>query len=348
MAIKISDNIYNNKSVFDLGMNFNLQYPQDLFAPRHGGNFMIIYINEQQILAGTNTSLSINRPVLNAEGNPVTLQGPRKITASTSTNVSRRVNATTVTTGAIALFIPGQLNVSYNMSYEALDLGFTVGAALNLDVGSMTKGALASVTTTEGMTSTVMAAMKKIESLSGIAGEFSQPITQGVQAAVGVALNPFKQLLFSGLNFRKFNFNFTMYPRVQQEAVAINQIIEVLKYHMHPEEKELTGGRFFVVPSDFDIEFYRINEVGDDPKRSEDASVFENEFLFAMSTCVLTDMTVNYTPAPEGFITHKDGTPLGVSVQLSFAETEILTKKRILELNKQKYLRREKPTAGIG
>lgn len=349
--MQLSENIYNQKSTFDLGFNFNLQFPNDLFSPRHGGNFMIIFINEQKDIVGNDVSgVRIRRPVLDENGNRKLIERSRKVTANTSTNVNKRLSEKTVTTGAIALYIPGQLTVSYNMAYQGVDIGFVVGTALNKDITNLARGTAASLTTKEGIMSTINSISKAAGGqASNIAGEFGEPLVQGTYAVQGVAENPFKQLLFSGLDFRKFNFTFTMYPRTQKEAVAINNIIELLRYHMHPEEKTFTGGRYFIVPSDFDIEFYRIVENQDEKSNTtKEATVFENEFLYAISTCVLSDMVVNYTPAAEGFVSHKDGSPLGVTIQLSFIETEILTKKRLLELNRQKYLKNEIPNAKIG
>lgn len=338
---------YNEKAAFDLGFNFDLQFPVDLFSPRHGGNFMIIYINEQTAIVGESTQgMKIRRPVLDENGNRKLIEQSRKVTANTSTNVSRRINQTTVTTGAIALYIPTQLNVSYNMTYQGVDVGFTIGALANEEISAWVKGTMASAITKEGIISTLNSVGKAIgnKTTTSLVQEFGEAAKAATYSATGVAENPFKQLLFSGLDFRKFNFNFTLYPRSEKEAVIINNIIEVLRYHMHPEEKSFAGGRFFIAPSDFDIEFYRIVDINT-PNESKDATVFENQFLYAISTCVLSDMTVNYTPSSEGFITHRDGSPIGVNIQMNFIETEILTKKRLLELNRMKYLRGEIPTA---
>lgn len=336
----LSHSVINKDSVFRLGMNFDLQFPEDLFSPKYSGNFMLFFINEQKYLVGgKKPPLKVRRKILNENGVPVTVEEERKVTATTSTNASRRMNQTTVTTGAIALYIPGDLNVSYKVNYDEADIGFVLGTALRGNFADFLKGTAATVTTREGMVSF----LSKNPVLSSLAGaDLAENLAKTTNALGGFVENPFKQLFFSGLSFRRFQFKFTMLPRSQKEAIMINNIVELFKYHMHPEERSFAGGRFFVVPSDFDIEFYRINELSNSsPQNLDTSSVFENEFLFSLSTCVLTDMSVNYTPSSEGFITHKDGTPLGVNMSLQFIETEILTKKRIEELNKKKFLTRE-------
>ncbi|MCX8008106.1 MAG: baseplate tail-tube junction protein [Patescibacteria group bacterium] len=346
MPVPVSYDIYRKDWVFDLGFNFNLQYPEDLFSAKYGGNFMVFFINEQKYLAEGKSAIKIARPVTKPDGSTVIMERERRPTANLSSVVSRRVNETTMTTGAVALYIPGGIQVNYQMSYDAVDLNFIVGSVVN-DMTATLKGGAASLTTREGFGKLVL---ERIKAIAPSTAELTEKSVAALMATQGVIENPFKQLIFSGPNFRKFNFSFTMYPRNQKEALAINKIIELFKYHMHPEEKDSTGGRFYVVPSDFDIEFYRIVQIGDktaQTKNIEDSVVFENEFLYAISTCVLTDMSVNYTPAPEGFITHHDGTPLGVVVQMNFVETEILTKKRIVEMNAYKFGNKEIPSAPV-
>lgn len=343
---------------FRLGLKFNLQYPADLFAPKHGGNFMIFFINEQKDLVGANVkNPKIRRPFLkvNSSGETIPVSEERWteriVMANRSSNVSRRVNQSTVTTGAIALYIPGNLVVQYSMNYEEPSLGFILGTLFADNslqaLGNIGKEALGSLVRDEALVSTIRNLAKNLESVRPYEQTFGETLEKAVYAKVGVAENPFKQIMFNGLGFRKFTFTFTMIPRNQRESTVINSIVEAFKYHMHPEEqiKETTGnftsaGRFFVAPSDFDIEFYRIVKKSENSSKYDldESTVFENHFLFAISTCVLTDMSVDYTPAPEGFISHHDGSPLGVKIQLNFTETEILTKRRIIELNKDKFL----------
>ena len=339
MAKIISANLLNQESLFKLGLNFDLQFPEDLFAQKMGGNFMIFFINEQKALVGSQKNpVKTRRKVYDTNGKRVEMVAPRTVTANNTSVFSRRVNETTVTTGAIALFIPGKLDVNYSVKYEEVDLDFVMSSVIKGDLKQAFYGALSSITTKEGR---LLLGTNLGKALGGSDfDKLMETAKKGGLGAFGVALNPFKQIFFNGLGFRKFSFDFSMMPRNQKEAQMINDIVEVFKYHMHPEEMEQAGGRFFISPSDFDIEFYRINANEDESgKTSANASVFENEFLFAISTCVLTDMSVNYTPASEGFITHHDGTPLGVNLRLSFTETEILTKKRIKELNKNKFMK---------
>jgi hypothetical protein len=80
---------------------------------------------------------------------------------------------------------------------------------------------------------------------------------------------------------------------------------------MHPELSK--DGLFYIYPSEFDIQYYFQGR--------------QNEFLHKISTCVLTDMSVNY--GNEYFSSFREGEPTEIRMNLTFQETELLTKERI-------------------
>jgi hypothetical protein len=85
---------------------------------------------------------------------------------------------------------------------------------------------------------------------------------------------------------------------------------------MHPEYK--SEGRYtFIYPSEFDITFF-----------TNDGE--ENRWVTKIGTCILTDMSVNYTPDGQ-WVNHRDGAPNAFEVSLSFKELGILTKEDIAE-----------------
>ncbi|MCX8009245.1 MAG: hypothetical protein N3A54_06145, partial [Patescibacteria group bacterium] len=152
MATPVSYDIYNKERNWfsEMGFNFNVVYPEDLFSQKYGGNFMVFFINEQKYLVGEGKKgIKISRPVMKPDGKTVMMDRERRVTANTSSVISRRVNETTVTTGAIALYIPGGIQVNYQMSYDAVDLNFIVGAATN-DISALLNGGFSSLTTKEG------------------------------------------------------------------------------------------------------------------------------------------------------------------------------------------------------
>jgi hypothetical protein len=82
---------------------------------------------------------------------------------------------------------------------------------------------------------------------------------------------------------------------------------------MHPEFKD-KNTFVYVYPSEFDIEYFFAGK--------------ENSSLNKISSCVLKEMTVNYSPNGT-FTTFPDGTPTQINMTLQFVELETLTKERI-------------------
>jgi hypothetical protein len=124
--------------------------------------------------------------------------------------------------------------------------------------------------------------------------------------------NPYMEQLFENMSFREFQFTYEFAARSEEESQAIKKIIETFRYHMHPE---LTAsGLYFIYPSMFDIKIFHKEA--------------ENTFINKISTCVLTNVTTNYTSSGV-FSTLRNGQPTEISVTLSFREIEPLTKERV-------------------
>jgi hypothetical protein len=136
----------------------------------------------------------------------------------------------------------------------------------------------------------------------------------GISAATGLASNPKKEVIFNNMGFRTFTLEYKFFPRDEQEANKIYYILYHMKYHMHPEY--LSEGRFtFVYPSEFDITFY--NSDGN-----------ELTWVNKIATCVLQNLTVNYTPDGT-WAAHEGGSPVAIQVAMTFKELSVLTKEQI-------------------
>jgi hypothetical protein len=207
---------------------------------------------------------------------------------------------------AIALFMPDGITSNYDHEYDALSVTATLGAA------GFAAQAVGSINGSVDATSPYIAEAAASLASKIVGGEDFAKL--GLFATTGLVRNPQMELIYSSPVLRKFVFDFRLIPRSQPEAAAVLDVIEALKYHSAPEILNGSGGRYLIPPSQFQIEFYN----GDGT---------QNLKLFKTKNCVLTGVSVDYTP--NGFATFYDGMPVEIRMQLNFQETAIISKSDI-------------------
>jgi Tail-tube assembly protein len=213
---------------------------------------------------------------------------------------------------AIALHTPNDLSIRYSAGWgEEETFGFSALAAAGQEIASVGKAIYNSFNTDNP--TNVDAQGKQIGGIVAAATLKGVPGTNSFGIASGLAPNPKKEQMFSGVDFRTFTFNYKFAPRSSIEAKNVINIINTFKYHMHPEYKD-TKGFLFLYPSEFDIVYYHGSE--------------ENLNIHRHTSCVLTDMNINYSPNGV-FNTFSDGMPTQIDVQMTFKELTILTKELI-------------------
>lgn len=204
---------------------------------------------------------------------------------------------------AIALYTPNDLSFKYGANWGSdntavLQAGLAVGGDLEAAIRGKPKGAANSVNAITGLV------------LS--AAQAAAP--GGLSALTGTAPNPKKEQTFEGVDFRTHQFQFRFWIRNTTESNNIARIIKEFKYHMHPEYKD-DNDFIFLYPSEFDIKFYNNGK--------------ESTELPKVTSCVLTDLSTNYTP--NGVMNLlKDGKIPEITINLIFRELAILTKSDIL------------------
>ena len=133
---------------------------------------------------------------------------------------------------------------------------------------------------------------------------------------LGRGLNPFMEVLFSGVQLRQFTYNFDFMPRNKEETDDVQKIIQMFKFHSAPE---LRGNNMFMgLPSEFDIHYMYQPPVGE---------AYENPYYNKIATCVLNNVQTNYTP--NGVRSHNDGSPVKITMALQFTEAEMITKDHV-------------------
>jgi hypothetical protein len=327
-----------------------LTYPEDLFSSRqiYGGNYVVFYVNvpEDSKLITEQNQETVNigdserfRARINQEGygTGAAVAGAAAVGALGSTILGALGGGSSVASNplvggalgagaagvvssqvggkmsrqqkrlktAIALHVPNQLTANYSMQWDAEDTGlFQVGAKLGeAGIKAVTDMSPKQLETAGGVVKSAVTGLAL--SAPGVGGALS--------AMSGLAYNPKKEQLFKGVDFRTFTFDYQFAPRSSTEAGNIMRIVEMFKLHMHPEFKD-QDSFIYIYPSEFDIHYYHLTN--------------ENKAIFKHTSCVLTNLSVNYTPNAN-FATFADGSPTQINIQMTFKELAILTKAEI-------------------
>ena len=322
----------------------NHSYPSDLMAAdgRYGGNYAMFYINvatdsklfkdktvqtvedyaprDRGDLIGQNMSkaglVGSNAAVIGVEAYAAKKLGigsgelNAKVAAAATVGVG--VAATMAPDAkrsqrrlktAIALHIPNQLSIRYGVQWSEDD---TSMLAMANAAGTEIMKAVTSGGTNSNVTGVAQAVITNIALSKG-------PNAAGNSAALGLAANPKKEQVFKGVDFRTFSFDYQFFPRNEAEAKNVLNIIQEFKYHMHPEFKD-ANNFVYIYPSEFDIMYYSGGQ--------------ENKALHRHTSCVLTEVNVNYTPNGM-FTTFDNGMPTQINLTLAFRELALLTKDKI-------------------
>lgn len=235
------------------------------------------------------------------------------ISAIDLTRKTRRAAAT------IGLYMPDTVQQTIVNDYDQVSMTQALGTAglLVQAGGSVTDGAISAAMSGDlsfGQTPGSAGASELSGVLAEKTGAFGQGITDVLLFSAGYAQNPQVELLFKSIQNREFLFDFKFAPRNKAEADDVIKIIQTFRFFAAPEIPTSGNGRYFIPPSEFDIQFM----VGSSP----------NTKLPKISTCVLQGIDVNYGSAGQ-WTAFQDGMPVEIAMQLRFKEVEIMHKELI-------------------
>ena len=226
---------------------------------------------------------------------------------------------------AISIYMPDTVVADYGHSYQQESLTDALGsfgkdAALAGGIASKVANGLGSVAAfvtggpnpSAGVASSAGSAEATGQMLEKT-GQVGKQMTDFALKGAGASINPQVELMFKGTDNREFVFQFTFVPKTSEEAQSIKEIIRLFKTFAAPEYNGDQGGRYFINPGQFDIEFFFNGQ--------------ENINLNRISTCVLENIMVNYSP--QQFTTFQDGMPAEITMQLRFKEADIMYRELI-------------------
>lgn len=297
-----------------------LQYPSDLARNSRHPYWMTFYINKQELSSfkegssraafDSGDSAGLSAAQHHANQAPVLNRNVK----GTGIGFGRKTQRTAM---VIRLFIPDTLAWGFTNSFRDASLSgipFTAAAQAGASLPGALSDSMTAIKGGGGLMGVLssLASSKENRSVLGAGIETLEPLigSDNVQlglSAIGIAVNPQIDVIYGSPELRTFNFDFLFAPRDGQEAQSVSDIIKEFKFHSAPE---LLGGgigigRYFVPPSEFDIEF-------------------STPSMGKISTCVLQNLTVDY--APSGVAFYSDGRPVGTRLTLQFKELEFITK----------------------
>lgn len=197
----------------------------------------------------------------------------------------------------IALYMPPGVKVSYGTKWDDANLSIRKSVGLGKELFS-------------GDTA---------ETIKQVAARFGDAIVGGegflndTEFANKKILDPQAALLFKGVNFRDFQFDFQMLARNKEESQRIRQIIKCFKYAMHPGTTE-SGGAIWEYPYFFEI--YLCSP--------------STKYMFNIMNSALVQMEVDYGGSGIPSFFRENGAPVDIRMSLQFKELFVLTKKMIL------------------
>ena len=257
-----------------------------------------------------------------------------KSTASLKRAPTRRLAS------SIAMYMPAQVSVGTSAQYGEVEIGSLAAAAqniLNADVPNVfdnpaefakgmmdagkqavaqAKGSQAAQSYTEGMVRNTLGAIPGLENIGAVQ-----------DAARGFVRNDRLELAFQGIGRRSFSFSFKCMPKSENEALAVDKIVNMFRFYMAPSFKgDVSQSRTMIIPATFDISYLFQNGT-------------PNFFLNRISTAYLESCNVTYGGERVQFFRPTEklvngksmpgAPPVETNIELQFREIELITRERI-------------------
>lgn len=243
------------------------------------------------------------------------------ISQPTKSGMGKQIKTHTFLGDSIILYTPPNVKFDYKASYEQaetknLQLLKETGSSLFDNIGNFLDGnfsgmgdLLATLKDAGGVLGRQVLQGALEVTFPGAAGFFTKQ--------TGRAVNPRMELAFQSVPFRSFSFDFDFAPKNLKEVEMVNKMLQLFKFHMLPD---VSNEKYLITPSEFQISYYYRDKA--------------NMYIPKISRCVLTDMSVDYSP--EGVFhtfkaDDKGAMPVISKMTLAFTETEIMTKQTAAE-----------------
>ena len=202
--------------------------------------------------------------------------------------------------GNVKLFIPESLANSSKSNYE----GTANGSLLSGIMGE-----------TANLSDEEASGLEKIMGIgtdaAGILGSLGGDSAEvGLQAAGMTSAAANRHVLFKGVEYRTFSYQYNIMPRTASESAQMADIIKWFRIQMLPDVND--SGSFFTPPNYFQIEYF-INGAPAD-------------YLHKIKPSVLTDCEVTFGGNGSFGKFKNTGAPSVIAMNLTFQEIQLVTK----------------------
>ena len=245
---------------------------------------------------------------------------------SPQTGMNSVIPTTTRITDSVAIYLPPNVEDKTTVTYQDFETGMAgflaLGGSRVIDkiINEDYEGAASSFT---GLGGTLLVEALKKAAVTGVQTfTGGEGIQESFDKAFGQTTNPYIEVAFQSMGVRSFSYSFHFAPRSSQETEDVKNIINLFRFHMLPELKG-SNHRYLTLPSTFDIHYMFQSGLSGVQAR-------ENSFYNKIATCVLTGVDVNYTPE-DSVRSFDSGAPTQITMDLSFMETEMLTKQKVAQ-----------------
>lgn len=221
----------------------------------------------------------------------------------------------------ITLYTPANVRANYSLSYDMPeDMLVTLAQSDNYD--AVKAGLAAALSPVTERTA------ESVKDAGAAFGRFGRILATAASPTVSMlsrtAINKRTDVMFRHVGNRQFVFDYVFAPKSVNEAKEVADIIFMFKYFAHPEMLEGYGNFLYLYPAEFDIEYgMKLGDPNAGPQQQR-----ENKHVNKISSCVLTDISVNYAPG-NSFQSLEQGEPIVTTVSLVFREIETLHRERI-------------------
>jgi hypothetical protein len=325
---KLKQTIVGDAKEF-VGRDVSLKEAEDVFKAKKFTDVPNGLTAEQQRKDATKNIEELREQSKTSTGGQV-VKTTKKLITTIKEGVSLRQGQNTAKNLKSTIYLPMPKENTFNesVSWTSSELG-AIGGVLQGNVkGAAAGAALASAAM--GMGGAAGGILGKLMG-SGVGGAVigaiaSDGVQKGIESAVGIKSNPYKEQTFEGIDFRKFSFSWTFNPASQTEVKELGNIIRTFRALSKPSFQG--GSGIFHYPHEYQIEFlsYKIIEtqygmrVGD--------TLDTNPHLPSIKYCVCTAVNTNF--ATKEWRSFEGGAPIEVSLQLDFEETELITEDDVM------------------